>query len=178
MRPTSAFVSGLATMGVLAGGVFIGTGVFSDNQGGATASGANDSGSSNGQGSGSAGSGGGSSASGGSSSNGGSTATNGSTQSGSGKDGVFDGQVVQTRYGPMQVEITIKNGQIVDATALQHPGSDPTSTQINSQVVPILTKATLDYQTVHFGNVSRATISSDAYKQSAQSALDQAGFTG
>ena len=35
-----------------------------------------------------------------------------------GKDGVFDGQVVQTRYGPMQVEITIKNGKITDATAL------------------------------------------------------------
>jgi uncharacterized protein with FMN-binding domain len=78
----------------------------------------------------------------------------------------------------MEVQITIKGGKITDAQALQHPGGDPTSTQINSQVIPILTKATVDYQTVKFGNVSRATISTNAYKQSAQSALDKAGFTG
>ena len=78
----------------------------------------------------------------------------------------------------MQVEVVIKGGKIEAATTLQHPGGDGTSDQINAQVVPILTKATVDYQSVKFGNVSRATISTESYKQSAQAALDKAGYTG
>ncbi|MEY4313341.1 MAG: hypothetical protein RLZZ319_850 [Actinomycetota bacterium] len=170
MRPTSAFVSGMATMGVLAGGVFIGTGVLNNTSADATASGG--SGGSTTTNSGSGNNGGNSGSSGNSSSSGSGSGTS------TGKDGTFTGDVVQTRYGPMEVQITIKAGKITDAQALQHPGGDPTSTQINSQVIPILTKATLDYQTVTFGNVSRATISTNAYKQSAQSALDKAGYTG
>lgn len=176
MRPTSAFVSGMATMGVLAGGVFIGTGVLNSTSGDAMASGGS-------AGSESTNSNSGSGSSSGAGNNGGNSGSSGSQSAGSaaatgGKDGTFTGDVVQTRYGPMEVQITIKGGKITDAQALQHPGGDPTSTQINSQVIPILTKATLDYQTVKFGNVSRATISTTAYKQSAQSALDKAGYTG
>jgi uncharacterized protein with FMN-binding domain len=78
----------------------------------------------------------------------------------------------------MQVEVVITNGSIASATALQQPGDDRESQQINARVIPILNDAIVQYQTVNFGNVSRATISTDSYKQSAQSALDQAGFTG
>jgi len=158
MRPTSAFISGMATMGVLAGGIVLGTGILNGtpaDQNAASNSGSN--------------------------SGGGSSGSSGATPGGSSssvKDGTFDGPVVQTVYGPMQVEIVIKGGAITSATTLQHPGGDGTSDQINAQVVPILTKATTDYQSVKFGNVSRATISTGAYKQSAQAALDQAGFTG
>jgi len=157
MRPTSAFISGMATMGVLAGGIVLGTGILngtSTDQNAASNSGSNA---------------GGGSAGGSGSTTGGSSPT---------KDGTYDGPVVQTVYGPMQVEVVIKGGTITSATTLQHPGGDGTSDQINAQVVPILTKATTDYQSVKFGNVSRATISTGAYKQSAQAALDQAGFTG
>ena len=159
----------MATMGVLAGGIVLGTGILNGTTTDSTAT----------SGSGTT-SGGGSSTGGGGSASGGTTTggtTGGNTASGA-KDGTFTGDTVQTRYGPMQVEITIKNGKITAANALQHPGGDQTSTQINSQVIPILVKATTDYQSVQFGNVSRATISTNAYKQSAQSALDQAGFTG
>ena len=157
MRPTSAFISGMATMGVLAGGIVLGTGILngtSTDQNAASNPGSNS---------------GGGAAGGAGSTAGGSSST---------KDGTFDGPVVQTVYGPMQVEVVIKGGTIMSATTLQHPGGDRTSDQINAQVVPILTKATTDYQSVKFGNVSRATISTGAYKQSAQAALDQAGFTG
>lgn len=78
----------------------------------------------------------------------------------------------------MQIEVVIKSGKIESSTALQNPGGDRTSDQINAQVIPMLNDAIVKYQTVNFGNVSRATISTNAYKQSAQSALDQAGFTG
>ena len=144
-------------MGVLAGGIVLGTGILngtSTDQNAASNSGSN---------------------SGGGSANGSGSTTGGSSST---TDGTFDGPVVQTVYGPMQVEIVIQGGTITSATALQHPGGDGTSDQINAQVIPILTKATTDYQSVKFGNVSRATISTGAYKQSAQAALDQAGFTG
>jgi len=160
----------MATMGVLAGGIVLGTGVLdgtTTDQNAASTSGTNS---------------GGGSKSGSSNSGSSSGSTSGSTSGGSSastvKDGTFDGPVVQTRYGPMQVEIVIKGGKIESATTLQHPGGDGTSDQINAQVVPILTKATVDYQSVKFGNVSRATISTESYKQSAQAALDKAGYTG
>ncbi len=154
MRTPAAFISGMATMGVLAGGIAWGTGFA--NQATPTDTSA--------------------------ASNGGSGSTNPTpteTAAASGaKDGTYDGDTVQTRYGPMQVEVVIKNGKIESATTLQHPGGDGTSDQINAQVVPILNNAIVQYQTLNFGNVSRATISTNGYKQSAQSALDKAGFTG
>jgi len=156
----------MATMGVLAGGIVIGTGILdgtTTDQNAASNSGSNSSGGSPSGGSNSSSSGG---------------STSGGSSASTVKDGTFDGPVVQTRYGPMQVEVVIKGGKIESATTLQHPGGDGTSDQINAQVVPILTKATVDYQSVKFGNVSRATISTESYKQSAQAALDKAGYTG
>lgn len=94
------------------------------------------------------------------------------------KDGTYDGDVVQTRYGPMQIEVVITNGKIASAVALQQPDGDRTSRQINEQVIPMLNDAIVQYQTLDFGNVSRATFSTNGYKESAQSALDKAGFTG
>ena len=169
MRTTAAFISGMATTGILAAGVFVGTGVLDGNTGNQQASGGNGNSSSSGSGKGSSNSG---------NASGSSTQTAGNTSAASVTDGTFDGPVVQTPYGPMQVEIVIAGGKITDAKTLQQPGGDPTSNSINSQVIPILVKATTDYQTAKFGNVSRATISSNAYKQSAQGALDQAGYTG
>lgn len=94
------------------------------------------------------------------------------------KDGTYDGDVVQTRYGPMQIEVVITGGKIASAVALQQPNGDRESRQINEQVIPMLNDAIVQYQTLDFGNVSRATFSTNGYKESAQSALDKAGFTG
>lgn len=160
----------MATMGVLAGGIVLGTGILDGTTTDQNA--ASNSGSNSGSGSKSG------SSNSGSSSGSSSGSTSGGSSASPVKDGTFDGPVVQTQYGPMQVEIVIKGGKIESATTLQHPGGDGTSDQINAQVVPILTKATVDYQSVKFGNVSRATISTESYKQSAQAALDKAGYTG
>jgi len=160
----------MATMGVLAGGIVLGTGILDGTTTDQNA--ASNSGSNSGSGSKSG------SSNSGSSSGSSSGSTSGGSSASTVKDGTFDGPVVQTQYGPMQVEVVIKGGKIESATTLQHPGGDGTSDQINAQVVPILTKATVDYQSVKFGNVSRATISTESYKQSAQAALDKAGYTG
>ncbi|MEY4396750.1 MAG: hypothetical protein RLZZ40_506 [Actinomycetota bacterium] len=172
MRTTSAFVSGMATMGILAGGIAWGTGFASTATTDTKAQSGTDSTSSN-----SSSSSDGSTTDSSSSSTSNSSSSSSSSSSGA-KDGTYDGDVVQTRYGPMQIEVVIKNGKIDSATALQNPGGDRTSDQINAQVIPMLNDAIVKYQTLNFGNVSRATISTNGYKQSAQSALDKAGFTG
>lgn len=163
----------MAAMGILAGGIAWGTGFATTTtdtsaQGTdeGTTSGSADSGSTSG-----------STSTVTSSSTSGSTGSTTTTATGA-QDGTYDGTVVQTRYGPMQVEVVIAGGKIASATTLQQPGGDRESEQINAQVVPMLNNAIVQYQTLNFGNVSRATISTNAYKESAQSALDQAGFTG
>lgn len=162
----------MATMGVLATGIAWGAGLVN----GQTDQSAQASGDNTGT-TGGATSGSGSNS--GSTSGSGSTTGSGTAASSTGaKDGTYDGDTVQTRYGPMQIEVVIKNGKIDSAIALQQPNGDRTSQQINAQVIPMLNNAIVQYQTLNFGNVSRATFSTNGYKESAQSALDKAGFTG
>ena len=88
-----------------------------------------------------------------------------------------DGPTVGTRYGPVQVEVTIDNGQITDVTALQLP-SGGRSGQISRAVEPMLSSEALSAQSAAIDGVSGATYTSDAYARSLQAALDDAGYTG
>jgi uncharacterized protein with FMN-binding domain len=91
-------------------------------------------------------------------------------------DGQYSGDVVNTRYGPVQVQVTISNGKIVDVTALQLPSNDPHSAQISQYVEPILRSSALQAQSAQVDLVSGATYTSQAYARSLQAALDQAGI--
>jgi uncharacterized protein with FMN-binding domain len=91
-------------------------------------------------------------------------------------NGQYSGDVVNTRYGPVQVQVTISNGKIVDVTALQLPSNDPHSAQISQYVEPILRSSALQAQSAQVDMVSGATYTSDAYVRSLQAALDQAGM--
>jgi len=84
------------------------------------------------------------------------------------------GGVVNTPYGPVQVEISVRGGRIANARALQHPGGDAQTGQINAYAVPQLDHETLAAQNAHIDTVSGATFTSDGYRQSLQSALDAA----
>ncbi|WP_345654567.1 FMN-binding protein [Streptomyces siamensis] len=84
------------------------------------------------------------------------------------------GSTVQTRYGPVQVQLTLDGAKITAARALQAPDGDPRSQQINSTAIPTLVQETLDAQSVHIDTVSGATYTSEGYISSLQSALDQA----
>ena len=48
------------------------------------------------------------------------------------------GAVVETRYGPVQVRITVKGGRITAAAAVQYPYGDSRSAQISSYAIPTL----------------------------------------
>ena len=91
-------------------------------------------------------------------------------------NGQYSGDVVNTRYGPVQVQVTISNGKIVDVTALQLPSNDPRSAQISQYVEPILRGSALQAQSAQVDLVSGATYTSQAYAGSLQAALDQAGL--
>ncbi|WP_432186458.1 FMN-binding protein [Streptomyces sp. Tue6028] len=84
------------------------------------------------------------------------------------------GSTVQTRYGPVQVQLTLDGPKITAARALQAPDGDPRSQQINSTAIPTLIQETLDAQSVHIDTVSGATYTSEGYISSLQNALDQA----
>lgn len=93
-----------------------------------------------------------------------------------GATGAFEGSVVQTRYGPMQVSVTIDNGTITDVTPLQLTTDGQRSVLISNQAAPILRAEVLAAQSSSVANVSGATYTTQGYRQSLQAALDAAQF--
>ena len=88
----------------------------------------------------------------------------------------MNGTVVQTRWGPVQVQVTIAGGRITDVAALQVPDGNFRDQQINSYAVPRLREEVLSAQSAQIDTVSGATVTSDGYIGSLQAALDAAHF--
>lgn len=86
----------------------------------------------------------------------------------------FNGQAVRTEYGNVQVQITVANGKITAARALQAPMEDRHDQEINSRAVPIYNGEVVAVQSAKIDAVSGATVTWGGYTQSLQSALDQA----
>ena len=89
---------------------------------------------------------------------------------------VVDGPVVDTRYGPVQVEVTLDGSTITAIAAIQLPGGDRRSEQISNRAEPTLQSEALQAQSANIDGVSGATYTSEAYAQSLQAALDDAGI--
>jgi uncharacterized protein with FMN-binding domain len=90
--------------------------------------------------------------------------------------GTFVGSTQQTRFGPVQVEITISNGKITAARALQYPNNDFRSQQISQQAIPYLVQETLDAQSANIQGVGGASYTSQGWYDSLVSALAKAGM--
>ncbi|MET8471975.1 FMN-binding protein [Streptomyces sp. NPDC006422] len=103
-----------------------------------------------------------------------STSSSSSSSGSSSGTRTVTGSTVQTRYGPVQVELTLDGSKITAARAVQQPHGDPRSQQINASAVPTLVQETLAAQSAHIDTVSGATYTSEGYLTSLQSALDQA----
>jgi uncharacterized protein with FMN-binding domain len=85
------------------------------------------------------------------------------------------GQVAQTRWGPVQVQITTDaSGTITNVEVVEYPSGNREDEQINSFALPKLVQATLGAQSADIDMVSGATVTSAGYLQSLQSALDEA----
>ncbi|WP_433228694.1 FMN-binding protein [Micromonospora sp. CA-248260] len=100
--------------------------------------------------------------------------TGDSASTGDSGGGSYDGSVAQTRWGPVQVRITVAGGRITDVTALQVPDGNFRDQQINDYAVPILRQAALTAQSARIDTVSGATVTSDGYRESLQAAIDAA----
>ncbi|WP_448810896.1 FMN-binding protein [Agromyces bauzanensis] len=94
----------------------------------------------------------------------------------SGTDGTYAGTTVSTRFGDVQVRVTISGGAITDVTAMHLTDHDGRSISISNRAAPILRDEVLQAQSASVSMVGGATYTSAAYLQSLQSALDQAGF--
>jgi uncharacterized protein with FMN-binding domain len=110
------------------------------------------------------------------SSSGSTSSSTSSSSGGSTEAKTYTGSVAQTRWGPVQVQVTVQGDKITKVTVLQQPNGNHKDAEINSYALPILVQDTLTAQSAHIDMVSGATVTSDGYLTSLQSALDQAGI--
>jgi len=99
-----------------------------------------------------------------------------SGSSGSSAGGSFTGDAVDTRWGVVQVRITVADGKITASEAVQYPTDNPRDQEINSYAVPQLNSEVVQQQSGNIDAVSGATVTSGGYIQSLQSAIDQANL--
>jgi uncharacterized protein with FMN-binding domain len=86
------------------------------------------------------------------------------------------GPSVDTRWGPVQVQITVDGGTVTDVEVVDYPSGNGKDQQINARALPVLVSETLDAQSADIDMVSGATVTSDGYIESLQGALDEAGL--
>jgi uncharacterized protein with FMN-binding domain len=98
--------------------------------------------------------------------------SNGSANSAA--SGTYTGDSVMTRWGAVQVEITVSDGKITAAEAVEYPQANARDRQINASALPVLAQEATQAQSADIDAVSGATVTSDGYIQSLQSAIDQA----
>jgi uncharacterized protein with FMN-binding domain len=103
---------------------------------------------------------------------GGATAPTANAAPGSPK--TYSGSVAQTRWGPVQVRITVTGGKITDVAVPVYPSGNGRDQEINAYALPVLRQETLAAQNANIDTVSGATVTSDGYLQSLQAALDAA----
>src|SRR4051794_31771027 len=109
-------------------------------------------------------------------SSGSSSSASAASPSSAATSGTVTGTAADTRWGPVQVEITVAGGSITNVSVVQYPDSNGRDQEINAQALPILIQETLKAQSANIDMVSGATYTSDGYLTSLQSALDQAGL--
>jgi uncharacterized protein with FMN-binding domain len=85
------------------------------------------------------------------------------------------GDLIETRFGDLQLEVTLEGSDIIEVVALSLPDDDSRSADISDDVGPILREEAIAYDTADVSVISGATYTSEAYADSLQSALDQAG---
>ena len=96
------------------------------------------------------------------------------TPTAKGVSGTFTGPVVNVSYGNVQVQVTVSNGKITDAQALQAPTGR--NDRYTSFSVPVLRKQTLAAQSDAIQGASGASYTSYGWYKSLQGALSKAGL--
>ena len=100
--------------------------------------------------------------------------TNTQTSKGAGVSGSFTGDPVDVGYGIVQVKISVSNGKIVSAQAIQAPTGR--NAQWTDRAVPILRQQTLNANGSNIQGVSGASYTSYGWYTSLVAALKKAGM--
>ncbi|HST39493.1 MAG TPA: FMN-binding protein [Conexibacter sp.] len=90
-----------------------------------------------------------------------------------GASGTATGELMQHQYGDVQVQATLRNGQLTDVQTVAIDGVDGHSQQIDSQAEPLLRAEALQARSGSIDTISGATYTSEAYIGSLQSAIDK-----
>jgi len=88
--------------------------------------------------------------------------------------GTFTGPAVYVNYGTVQVKITVTNGKITDAVAVQAPSGK--NDRYTRMAVPVLKQQTLAAQSANIQGASGASYTSYGWYKSLQGALADAGL--
>ena len=107
---------------------------------------------------------------------GGSSSGGGSGSGGTSSAKTVTGDAADTIYGPVQVQITVKNRKLTAANATVYPTGTPRDAQINAFAIPQLEQETVAAGNANIDAVSGATYTSNGYIASLQSALSKAGI--
>jgi uncharacterized protein with FMN-binding domain len=91
------------------------------------------------------------------------------------RDGSFTGPAYDTYYGPVQVQVIVQGGRVVAVDVPQYPADRRASQRINSRALPMLESEVISAQSARVNIISGATLTSDAYLRSLNSALGNAG---
>ncbi len=90
------------------------------------------------------------------------------------KDGTYTGNAADAYYGYIQVQAIVQNGKLTDVQFLQYPSDRRQSIEINSMAMPALRSEAITAQSANVAIVSRATDSSEAFRESLAGALARA----
>lgn len=105
---------------------------------------------------------------------GGNSSSAAATSQGTYKDGVYTGPQVDAYYGIVEVQVTVKNGNIADVQFLKYPNDRRTSVRINNIAMPYLQKEAIQAQSAHINIISGATFTSEGFAMSLNAALKSA----
>lgn len=83
------------------------------------------------------------------------------------------GDAMRTRFGVVQVAVTLSGGDILEVEAMSLPDGDRHSLMISQYVEPLLREEAVTADSANIDVISGATYTSRAYAASLQSALDQ-----
>jgi FMN-binding domain len=84
----------------------------------------------------------------------------------------IDGKPASTIYGPVQVQVVVRDDKITGVNILEQPHNTVNDLQIGQFAFPKLISETLAAQNAHVDAVSGASYTSAGYIQSLQSAVD------
>lgn len=90
------------------------------------------------------------------------------------KDGAYTGPEVDAFWGIVQVKAQIQNGKLTNVQFLQYPSDRRTSVRINNVAIPYLQREAIQAQNANVDIISGATLTSEAFTESLQTALDAA----